>query len=214
MDRIAAFAKRRKLQSPRPPASDLRNKAVYFADGVDPDSMREVMTMHRMVRVHDRMVGEFFVVPDPSKPGQRVQMMAMMRGLHVVSPEYLQTSGERGVRISFKAALGIKRVFWMTPEFREAHETLGKIIEDLVNLVTSKWRMIVGREEFMRETDNRQQGPRRVWRTMDAICLCTKREKKHDADLREQSAIVVDRRSAIGNRRSPSSSSPLSSSSS
>ncbi len=113
-------------------------------------------------------------------------MVCMMAGKCTVTIAFVKMNGHGGSVIQYKANLPTKRILWMTDRFKVAHFNLHKLIIDLVDSAGSKWSTLETFDQFRRETDRRQQGERRVWRTMEVIGLCTKSEKLESKDrLRE-----------------------------
>eukprot|EP00959_Pyramimonas_sp_CCMP1952_P304623 6375221-Pyramimonas_sp.AAC.1 len=154
---------------------------VFIEPGIPTDGLQDGIREQRMVVTRNRESADIFVVTNPTHPGQRTHLISMLAGKYIVSSEFLENGGQ-GACLAFKPVIRIKRLVWITPKFEECHNTLCDIFRKLVGSESSKWVFLESLDRFKRETENRQQGHRRTWRTMEVICLCTKKEKRVDGD--------------------------------
>ena len=87
------------------PFQRIRGKSL-FVDGniTDRDKVVNAIVHQRADATALRHNAFAFVCEDVAKPGQRVELIAIFRGVRVMSPEFLMTRGQKGVQVCYHAA--------------------------------------------------------------------------------------------------------------
>ena len=77
-----------------------------FVDGniADRNKVVNEVVRQRAEATSSRDSASAFVCEDVAKPGQRVELIAIVRGVRVMSPEFLMTRGQKGVQMCYHAA--------------------------------------------------------------------------------------------------------------
>ena len=83
-------------------------------------------------------------------------------------------SGGGGPSLKMDAAIGKRRLLWMSAEFAAAHPSLAGIIHSCVRLPQSNWTLLASDEDFISESMTRLRGPKRQHRPMEVVGLLTK----------------------------------------
>ena len=89
-----------------------------------------------------------FVSNSIDDPGQHVRMAAHLVGGTIVAPSFIDSDGDSGASISFKAALSTKRRLWLSLFVCRSKPALGTIIMKAVTSTVSKWTFIE-QEEYI-----------------------------------------------------------------
>lgn len=179
VDRKVQAAKRTRVMAPKPFIMEFRGKRVYVDDRLS----ASYAPRHDMP-ASGRLIADYFVVPEPSNCGALTRAVAMLRGGVLATPAFMESMGQKGSCLVLRGTLHQKRFLWMSPEFVARNADMARVIAGLLDLPVSKWQQLHNREAFRTHTSAREQGARRVWRTMEVIGLCTKREKRDDQEPR------------------------------
>ena len=125
-------------------AAVLQGRKVYLDGDLDTDELRKSMARAGLIRVTARILAEVFAVADPTNLSNRIHWVAALSGGYVSVPSLLVgRAGATGVAISFKAALSRKCKVWVSPRFKQNHDTLFDIIRYLIeNWQGSRWEMV------------------------------------------------------------------------
>ena len=77
----------------------------------------------------NRIGADAFIAADPSQPGERTLLAAVLKGGVIVSKEFLMNNG-KGASIKYKRALASRRNVWISERFKDTHAAAAKIITD------------------------------------------------------------------------------------
>ena len=103
-----------------------------------------------MARTQDRVRAHVFFVSDPSKPGQRVEWLAALRGGWVASRSYL-VKGKGGAFIKYaKGVAYTSRRIWVSPAFRAKHRGIYEMLSTAAQWPGSQWHLVPTLEGFAR----------------------------------------------------------------
>jgi hypothetical protein len=87
------------------PFQQIRGMKLYVdANIADRDKVVKEVVHQRAEATTSRHNASAFVCEDIAKPGQRVELIAIFRGVRVMSPEFLMTRGQKGVQVCYHAA--------------------------------------------------------------------------------------------------------------
>jgi hypothetical protein len=112
-------------------------------------------------------MAKFFVVPDASAPGRRIQWTVSLQGGCVVDQKFLQSQGagptgtQLGVCFTHDAAISVQRKLFVCPDFIARHGRLADIVKKAMAKPEGKWGQVRSWEEFaqLSEAANRRSRP-------------------------------------------------------
>ena len=105
-----------------------------------------LVTHHHALPQKDFLKADVFVVKSLTSPGQRVEWMAKLGGLAIVSSDYAMGS-RMGPWIKFKGIAKIPPVrhLLLDKRFQEKHPSLTAILKQQFGKPKSMWRITVAR---------------------------------------------------------------------
>jgi len=160
---------------------DLKRQNISLAADVDAASVRDVVACNHMT--HTTLgKAHLLVCKSPATPPKRMLWASVLTGACLVTADFVNSGGKKGVCVRMKKATSTSRLLWISRRFRQAHPGLSKLIKDIVEDANSRWKLLNSKAAFLNATGLRQRGPRRQWRTMEAIGLLTRAEKATTMD--------------------------------
>ena len=161
-------ARQLQLMTPVPAAIDWASVKVYRAD--------EQWSLPRtLTPVARPCYASCFVEADPASPEQEVLWYAALGGGHVVSVDYVQSLGTRGVCFSYGAAVLTKRLVFIDPDVARDDPAIVEALRHACARPFSKWRLLRAWEDFASATDAvaGEHLPRRQRRDKEVLALTT-----------------------------------------
>eukprot|EP00959_Pyramimonas_sp_CCMP1952_P260994 5457024-Pyramimonas_sp.AAC.1 len=75
-----------------------------------------------------RCIAGVFIVTDPARPGDRIELAAVLKGGYVMSARLLLESNGPGIK--YADTLHTRRKVWITPDFEERHKAFASILRE------------------------------------------------------------------------------------
>lgn len=126
----------------------VQGKRCFIHGDIDSPGLRAMLSQKQCVVVANRPDADVFITGNPSLLGCRSTWTAVLKGSFVVTPAALKGNG-RGAVIKYKSALSVRRLVHMTPQFRERHPEVAKLIFDL-GKDNSTWQFSKSLEDQLR----------------------------------------------------------------
>ena len=107
------------------------------------------VTAERIELTLSRLACDAFVVPEVCEAGSRIDWVAALTGVPVISESQFSSYGARGALKSFKPAVATKRSVWLSKPFIRAQGNIAEIIRAAANGPNSNWRLLATKAAFL-----------------------------------------------------------------
>ena len=123
--------------------TELRGRAVYVQAEVRSTALSRFLDSNGLKIVDRRVEATVFVVQSPMSPGERILWRAVLVGGYLLTPDALMEG--RGVAISWKSVLHMKRQVWLSPVFQHKNPVIAEIIKSTIaQAPRCKWHLLRG----------------------------------------------------------------------